>query len=307
MSYDAVVVGGGPAGVAAAIELARHKLATALLEPLAIGGEVMNVGEMTDALARPSRSGADVAAELTEQVMEQPVNLMLGEAATALVARGDGWEVRTHGGQLDTRSVILATGTTPIGLADRPDPHEDELVGRGLLTCADCDAPLYGGKRVVVAGGGDTGAEAALAFGTFADEVTLVERRQELTCHPATASAVAETPNVVVRMGTSVERLLKGGDAVAGVVAAGAAGEMELPADGVMLALGRRPVTAFVDTAVELDRRGAVATRPDLGTSARGVFAAGDVRSCAAGRYEAAIGDGVSAALSAATYLRGGG
>jgi thioredoxin reductase len=306
MSYDAVVVGGGPAGVAAAIELARHELATALLEPLAVGGEVMNVGEMTDALARPSRSGADVAAELTEQVMEQPVTLLMGEAATGLVARGGGWEVHTHGAQLDTRSVILATGTTPMGLPDRPDPHDDELVGRGLLTCADCDAPLYAGKRVVVAGGGDTGAEAALALGTFAEEVTLVERRGELTCHPATASAVADTPNIVVRVATSVERL-KGRDAVAGVVAREGAGEMELPADGVMLAVGRRPVTGFADTTVELDRRGAVATRADLGTSAPGVFAAGDVRSCTAGRYEAAIGDGVSAAIAAVAYLRGAG
>ena len=298
-----VVVGAGPAGVAAAVGCARGGAAVVLLESLAPGGEALNVEEVTELPGQLPISGPDFAAALTEQVLAHEVELRLGEEVAAVRPADGGWEIETGTGRLDADLVVFCAGARPVSLPHRPAPDADSLFGSGLFTCATCDGPTYAGRHVAVAGGGDTGVEGALTLSRYAARVVLYERERELTAQPALVAALAEAGNVDVRLGTEVVAPV-GGTELEGVSISERERIETEPADGLLIAVGMRPRTGLLEGVVGLDETGAVAVGSDFASSAPGLFAAGDVRAGSPYRCAAAFGDGLGAARAALAHLK---
>jgi thioredoxin reductase (NADPH) len=299
-----LVVGAGPAGVAASVGCARGGATVVLLEGLAPGGEAVNVEEITELPGQPPMSGPDFAAALTEQVLAHDIELRLGEEATAIRPVDGGWSVKTWGDPIDAVAVIFCAGAGQVALAGRPPPEVDPLLGHGLFTCATCDGPIYAGRDVAIAGGGDTGVEAALTLSRYATRVVVYERELELTAQPGLIAALADAGNVEVRLGAEVTALVGGGPLEGVVVSERGRIDTE-PTQGLMLAVGMRPRTALLEGLVDLDRSGGIRVDVNLASSAAGLFAAGDVRAGAAYRCAAAFGDGLAASRGALAHLRG--
>jgi thioredoxin reductase (NADPH) len=193
-------------------------------------------------------------------------------------------------------------GAEPKPLPGRAPVEEDPLLGSGLFTCASCDGPLYRGRAVAVAGGGDTGAGAALTISRYAARVVLYEREPSLQARGDLVDRLASAANVEVRLGMEVTEL-HGETALEAVgVSRGGTRTVE-PADGLMLAVGIRPRSGLVRGSVELDADDAIAVALDLATSAEGVFAAGDVRAGASYGYPGAVDDGLRAAAGVLRWL----
>jgi thioredoxin reductase (NADPH) len=298
------VVGAGPAGVGAALGCAGGGAPVILLEGLAPGGEAVNIEQVTDLPGQRPISGADFAAALTEQVLGSDIDLRLGEEVGAIRRAGGGWQLETSTGTTEANAIVFCAGAGPVPLPGRPPPNADPLLGNGLFTCAVCDGPLYAGRHVAVAGGGDTGAEAALTLSRYAARVVLYERELELTARPSLVTALADVGNVEVRLGAEVtapvgETLLQG-------VRVSERGEGSTePADGVMIAVGMRPRSDLVEGIVELDAKGGIKVGMNLASSAAGLFAAGDARAGSAFRCATAFGDGMAAARGVLARLNG--
>ncbi len=297
-----IVVGAGPAGVAAAVGCARGGAKVVLLEGLAPGGEAVNVDEVTELPGQPPIPGPDFAAALTEQVLAHDIELRLGEEVGALRPVDGSWEVETWSGRIEADAVVFCAGAGRVALPDRPAPDVDPLFGNGLFTCASCDGPMYAGGHVAVAGGGDTGVEGALTLSRYAECVVLYERELRLTAQPALAAALAETGNVQVRLGVEVVAPAGEGQ-LEGVRLAERDRTDTEPADGLMVAVGLRPRTGLLEGVADLDEAGGVLVGMDFASSAPGLFAAGDVRSESAYRCAAAFGDGLSAARGVLAHL----
>ena len=305
VDFDVVVIGGGPAGAGAAIACARAGVGVALLEPMTVGGEAMNLPEVEELPESAMASGPDLVATLTERVLAEDVVLRLGETASALEREGEGWSVVADSGTISASAVVLASGAAPVGLPESPEPIEGEVHEEGVFSCASCDAPLYGDRRVAVAGGGDTGVGAALTLSPYAREVVLFEREEQLTCQEVLGRRLAELPNVKVRFGCEVLGS-EGTGSFEGVKVATPTGEAVEQVDGVMLAVGMRPRSGLAAPHVELDEAGAIRVRPSLESDAPQLYAAGDVREGAAWRCAAAWGDGLTVARSLLLGLKAG-
>jgi thioredoxin reductase (NADPH) len=296
-----LVVGAGPAGVAAAVGCARGGATVVLLEGLAPGGEAVNVDEVTELPGQPPISGPDFAAALTEQVLAHDIELRLAEVGAIRAVDGV-WEVETWLGQVEADAVVFCAGAGPVALPDRPEPDADPLFGNGLFTCAACDGPMYAGRRVAVAGGGDTGVEAALTLSRYADRVVVYERERELTAQPALVAALTGIGNVEVRLG--VEVVAPAGEGQLEGVHLSQRDRTETEsADGLMVAVGLRPRTGLLEGVADLDEAGGVLVGLDFASSAPGLFAAGDARSGSAYRCAAAFGDGLSAARGVLAHV----
>lgn len=305
MRADVAVIGGGPAGATAAVSCARAGARTILFEPAAVGGETVNVEELERGPEGSTVPGVDVATALLEQVLAEDLDLRLGEGADAVERTAGAWRVvgsATAAGGLEAGAVVLATGAAPKALPGRPPVEEDPLFGSGLFVCASCDGPLYRARSVAVAGGGDTGAGAALIVSRYASRVVLYEREPRLGARPDLVDRLAAAGNVDVRLGTEVVEAL-GGAALEAVRVCSAGTSAVEPADGLMLAVGLRPRSDLVAGVLDLEEDGAIAVGRALAASAPGAFAAGDVRAGARYRYEAAVEDGRLAAAGALAAL----
>lgn len=296
-TYDLIVIGGGPAGVAAALSAKRAGARTTIVESLAIGGEVMNLDVVEEFPAAEPMSGADAAVALMEQVYTAEVEVLLGSTVSVVDPAAGGWTLATDDGELVAHAVLLATGAAPIRLPGMPNEDPAHPSTRGLFSCAACDAQMYRGRSVAVAGGGDTGVGAAALLARYASRVVVFERERELTSQDILSRRIAGLGNVEYRFGTEVVDAVEE-DGMTSVRTTGPDGQGSERFDGVMLAVGLRPRSDLAAAHATLDARGAVAVGPGLETSAPGLFAAGDVRSGSAWRAAAAWGDGLVAARS---------
>lgn len=303
MTVDLVVIGGGPAGASAAFWAARLGWRVALVDPLGVGGQLLNVDQLPDYPGFPAGvAGWDLAAALGEQVLEAGVELALGRAERLHRVDG-GWRVEVDGQARTAVAVLVATGSRP-----RPLPGAaPELEGRGVSYCAACDAGLVAGRRAVVVGGGDVALAEAQTLAAVAGEVVVVFPEVGPTAAAARVDAVADLPRVRLLPGwvlravgveggrvTGVELGRPGTDERRFVEADAVFGAVDGPANGELLAgLGA------------LDGEGAVRTDTALAVAgAPGVFAAGDVRSGSVRRAATAAGEGVAAALAVDAQLR---
>jgi thioredoxin reductase (NADPH) len=300
-NYDIAVVGGGPAGLTAAFFAARHGRSTVLLDPLGMGGAIMNTERVEDFPGFPEGiAGFELGPRLQEQVTSAGGTVEMGEA-TRIERRGADWVVVTDSGELAASAVIVATGSSPRKLGVE---REDEFEGKGMSRCASCDGPLFGGKLVAMVGGGDSALLETLELTGHDVRVLLIHPDESFRGQETYRRRVTESATVEIRHGTALEQILGDGQ-VSGVrVRELASGEAsDVPVDGLFVHVGRLPSTAWLDGVLTLDRGGHIPTDIWMRTEASGLFAAGDVRANAAGQAASAAGDGATASIAAHRYL----
>jgi thioredoxin reductase (NADPH) len=284
-TYDVIVIGAGPAGLTAATEAARAGLKAFCLDKLAPGGVLINLGELHD--FEEIWSGPDMASRMTDDATVAGVEIGFGEV-TALSGNGP-WTVETADGEKHTaRAVVVATGLNKGRLGV---PNEEAYEGRGISHCAHCDAPLYAGLPVIVAGAGGWADYEAKELIGVASEITMVD-----------AASAGSLPEVKHLQGRIVG--LEGSDGLQSVVVESAGQRKTVPASAVFVYLDQRPATECLPDGLKRDDAGHVAVDAEGRTSIPTLFAAGDVRAGARYSLSEAIADGQRVAQSIVASLK---
>lgn len=299
--YDVIIIGSGPAGLTAAIYTGRAKLETLVVAGVTFGGQLMLTGEVENFPGFPE---AILGSELMDKMRKQAERFgtkFLFQDATAVDFSSKPFKVKVGNQVFDAKSVIIATGASTkwLGLES-----ETRLRGRGVSSCATCDAPFFRDKKAVVIGGGDTAVEEALTLTKFAKEVTLIHRRNELRATKILQDKAFGSRKISFLWDSIVEEIL-GEKKVEGVrIRNVKTGEKsEITTDAVFVAIGHKPNTDIFRGQIELDNNGYIVTKDETKASVEGVFVAGDVQDP---RYRQAItaaGSGCKAALDAVKYI----
>ena len=300
MLYDIVIVGGGPAGLTAAIYGARAGKSVLLLERDSIGGQIVYSPMVENYPALPHVSGADFAAKLYEQVEALGAEIVSEEVLRAERRPEGGFLLTTDYGSHEGRSLILATGVRHrrLGL-----PGEEELVGAGVSYCAVCDGAFYAGRDVAVVGGGDTALQDALFLAGVCKSVTVVVRRDRFRGEAALARQLAERENVSVWFEHRPVGYVTLDGALSGLLIEGPGGQRTLAVEGVFLAVGQEPCSeAFADL-TGTDAAGYFTAGERCRTGVPGLYVAGDCRTKEVRQLATAVGDGAVAALAACADL----
>ncbi len=303
--FDVLVVGGGPAGAAAAVYAARKGIRTGMLAER-LGGQVADTMSIENLISVPYTEGPRLSAALEQHVQAYDVDVMRGQQAAELVparAVGEPIGVRLQSGAtLKARSVVLATGAR---WRNMNVPGEQEYRNKGVTYCPHCDGPLFKGKRVAVIGGGNSGVEAAIDLAGVVQHVTLLEFDARLRADEVLQRKLRSLPNVRVITQAQTTEVVGDGAKVQGLLytdrASGASQRLDL--EGVFVQIGLLPNAEWLRGAVALSPRGEVEVDARGATSVPGVFAAGDVTTTPFKQIVIAMGEGAKAALSAFDHL----
>ena len=297
--YDLIIVGGGPAGLTAAVYARRAGKSVLVIEKNTFGGQITWSPRVENFPGFVSVSGAELGDLMTNQAMEQGAEVEL-EEVTAIRDDGDHKTVLcASGAQFEARSVILAVGARPRPLGVE---REEELVGSGVNYCAVCDGAFYAGLPVAVVGGGNSALQDAMLLSETCSKVYLIHRRDSFRGEQALADALAQKENVEFVLNASVAELL-GDDALTGVVVEQDGARRTLAVEGVFVAVGHMPQNGAFENLVALDARGYADSGEDCVTAAPGVFVAGDCRRKTVRQLTTATADGAVAALAAVHYI----
>ncbi|MCL2319782.1 MAG: thioredoxin-disulfide reductase [Treponema sp.] len=321
MDADLIIIGAGPAGLAAAQYGARANLSVLVLEQLAPGGQALLIDVLENYPGIvPAKTGFEFSEDMHRQAEGFGAKIVT-EQVRALEKKGDVFTVTLGNGQ--TRSapaVILATGAHHRTL---DIPGEKEFYGRGVSYCATCDGPFFKNKKIFVVGGGDAACDEAQYLSRFSSQVILIHRREKFRAQKALADRVLANPNITVRFNT-VMKEIKGTPGSGGKVASVVLGKtrgtpqgqaQEIPgvvseenADAVFIFTGTIPQTDLVSgraggLRAETDEGGYIVTDQSMASSVPGLFAAGDVRATPFRQVVTSAGDGAIAAHCAALYI----
>jgi alkyl hydroperoxide reductase subunit F len=302
--YDVLVVGGGPAGAAAAIYAARKGIRTGIVAER-FGGQVMDTLGIENFISVEYTEGPKLAAAMEEHVKQYGVDIMRGERAAALVpaAQPGGMAELTlaNGATLKSKSIIIATGAR---WREMNVPGEAEFRGKGVCFCPHCDGPLFKGKRVAVIGGGNSGVEAAIDLAGIVGHVTLIEFDTKLRADAVLQEKLRSLPNVNIVMNAQTTEVT-GTDKVNGLTykdrATGETHKVEL--EGIFVQIGLLPNTDFVKDTLTLSKFREIEINARGETSVHGVFAAGDCTTQPYKQIIISMGAGATAALSAFDHL----
>ncbi|MBV9133405.1 MAG: FAD-dependent oxidoreductase [Chloroflexi bacterium] len=296
--YDLVIVGGGLAGLTAALYGARFGLHTCVVEQMAAGGQVLNVEKIENFPGFPQGiAGFDLGPIVQEQAEAAGAEFTM-DTAIGLTVDGDRRILRCEGAELSARAIIIAAGS---GFRQLGIPGEAEFVGKGVSHCASCDAPFFIGKDVAVIGGGDSALDEAAVLAAQVGRVTVLHRGAAFRAQQVAVNRLAELPNVETRFNIEVKGIV-GNQTVSSLKLSDGS---NLQVSGVFVFVGLEPNTAFLQGTTDLDGAGHVIVDSHLQTNVPGVFAAGDIRQGSARQLVSAAGDGASAAVFAAQYLSG--
>ena len=293
--YEILIVGGGPAGLTAAIYAARAGKHVAVLERGSTGGQIISAPLVENYPGIPSVSGTELARQMTEQACTFGAEIVYTEAV-GLEKTPAGFRVLCMDGVREAKAVILATGAAhrSLGLA-----AEDALTGCGVSYCA-----FYEGLDVAVVGGGDTAVQDALLLANTCRSVTLIHRRNAFRASPHLVSCAERQENIRILRNYTVQKLLRLGDVLQGVELLNLETEEteRLDMDGLFIAVGQAPQSAPFQEAVAVEN-GYYLAGEDTKTSLPGVFAAGDGRKKQVRQLTTAVSDGAAAALAACRWL----
>lgn len=301
---EVAIVGGGLAGMSAALTSARLGRRTTLVTGGLIGGQLVSIEKIEGVPGFPDGvPGYDLCPMSQEQAHAAGAAFMM-TSCDRLAAAGEGWRLATAEGDLLARAVVVATGAT---FAKLGVPGEERLAGKGISECASCDAPLLRNKVAVVVGGGDSALQEALTLADHVAKVVLVAREGALTGQASYRERIAANGKIEVRLGATITEIV-GDQAVSHVrvqdITTGA--ETELATSAVFPFVGLVPSTALVRELVALDAAGRILVDVALRTSARGICAAGNARAGTSHRAAGAMGDGATAAIAVDRYLATG-
>jgi alkyl hydroperoxide reductase subunit F len=296
-AYDVVVIGGGPAGVSAAIYSARKGLKTAVVAQK-LGGQVQETLGIENMVSVPYTEGPKLAADLDKHLRSYPVDLLEHRRVERIVI-GESKEILLKGGEvLTTDAIIMATGAKwrELGI-----PGEKEYLGRGVAFCPHCDGPFYKGRKVAVVGGGNSGVEAAIDLAGICSHVTLVEFLDVLKADAVLVKKLHSLPNVDVILSARVTEIAGSGEKVTGLKYNDRTSDTprEISLDGVFVQIGLVPNSSIAKDLVDVNRFGEIVIDAKCRTSAPGIYAAGDVTTVPFKQIVIAMGEGAKAALSA--------
>ena len=300
-TFDVLIVGGGPAGAAAAVYAARKGIVTGIAAER-FGGQVLDTMAIENYISIKETDGPHFAVALEQHVKAYEVDLMNLQRAESLLP-GDLIEVKLKSGAtLKSRTVILATGAR---WRNMNVPGETEYRNKGVTYCPHCDGPLFKGKRVAVIGGGNSGVEAAIDLAGLVSHVTLLEFATELRADAVLQRKLNSLPNVTVIMNAQTTEVTGDGAKVQGLIYKdrGTEAGHTLPLEGVFVQIGLLPNTDWLKGIVELSKHGEIVVDSHGRTNVPGVFAAGDATTTPFKQIVIAAGEGSKAALSAFDYL----
>jgi len=301
--YDVVIIGGGPAGLAAGIYTSRARLSSLLIEKMAAGGRIVDAGLVENYPGfLQGVSGLELAEAMQQQAAKFGLETLLAEV-TGLELKGEHKIVKTSEGDITAKAVIIASGSDRAKLGV---PGEEEFTGRGVAYCAICDAYFYRDLPVAVVGGGNAAINEALELSKFAAKVTIIHRRQELRATRILQERAFAEPKIEFLWNTVAEAI-EGEDAVKRLrlrnVLTGEKSTLDI--SGIFVAVGFRPNTDYLKGILSLDANGAIITNEKMETEVPGIFAAGDIRASSIRQVIAAAGDGAVAAIYAERFIAG--
>jgi alkyl hydroperoxide reductase subunit F len=303
--FEVLIVGGGPAGAAAAVYTARKGIRTGLVTER-FGGQVLDTMGIENFISVQHTEGPKLAAQLEQHVREYDVDIMGLQTATALVpasVAGGYHEIKlANGASLKAKTLILSTGAR---WRQMNVPGEEQYRNKGVAYCPHCDGPLFKGKRVAVIGGGNSGVEAAIDLAGLVAHVTLIEWDTKLRADAILQNKLSSLPNVTVVTNAQTTEVLGDGAKVSALAytdrGTGEAKSIEL--EGIFVQIGLVPNTEWLKGVLALSPRGEIEVDAHGATSLPGVFAGGDATTTPYKQIIIALGEGSKAALSAFDYL----
>ena len=301
--YDIIIVGGGPAGLTAAVYALRAGKTALVIEKNGFGGQIAFSPKVENIPGTREISGAEFADQLMAQAMDLGAEMEL-ESVTFVTKTGDSFRVTTEeGGEYQGRSVILALGVKHRRLNL---PGEEELIGNGISFCAVCDGAFYSGQDVAMVGGGNSALQEALLLSEVCRSVTIVQNLAFLTGEKALADALAKRDNVKILYSTLVAGYIQEDGALKGLLLRGENGkETQIAVDGAFLAVGLKPENEQFRNLAGLDYQGYFDSGENCETRTPGVYVAGDCRVKGIRQIVTASADGAVAAMAACRYVDG--
>lgn len=299
--FDVLIIGAGPAGIAAAIYTKRANLNIAVFEGNVPGGQLVNYNDIENYPGTKTFSAIELATDMLNHLDKLDIEVKY-EQVTKVIDHGTHKTVMSDAGSYDTKVVIVATGNIPRRLGVE---NEESLAYNGISWCAICDGPIYKGKDVVVVGGGNSAVEEAQYLTTLATSVTIVQNLAMLTAEAKAVEKLIHTDNVTVYYESTVQKFLKdeqgGLSGVAIVTKDGQ--EVTIDAQGVFEYIGMRPVTEMVSELGVTTDYGYIKVNQKMETEVPGLFACGDVTDKQIRQVITAAGDGAVAAQNAIRYV----
>lgn len=297
--YDSIIIGGGPAGLTAAIYLARKKMKILLLSS-DFGGQTAKAAGIENYPGFEKISGVELMAIMVKQIEDLAVE-NTSEEVRSIEKIEDGFKVATKDQSYQAKSIIICSGKTHRKLNV---PGEDEFVGKGVSYCATCDGPLFKDKTVVIVGGGNSAMDAATEIEKYAQQVFVLSVLGELQCDAILKERFEKSPKGKIIYNAETQEIygeglvkgLKYKDQKSGQT-------VDLPCDGIFVEIGWTPSTNFVKDTIKINQLQEIEVDQTGATSAEGIFAAGDVTNTPFKQIVIAAGDGAKAALSAWKFL----
>ncbi len=297
--YDIIIVGGGPAGLTAALYALRANKSVLIIEKATFGGQITYSPRVENYPGIPDTSGNAIADKLLDQVLSQGAEVELSKVLE--IRDGTTKTVITEDGEFECKAVIIATGARHrmLGIAG-----EEKLVGEGISFCAVCDGAFYNGKEVAVVGGGNSALQEALLLCENASHVTVIQNLPYLTGEKRLADRLYASDKATVLLSKTVKGFVGDGTLSGVVIADAETGEEQtLKVDGLFVAIGLVPQNEPFSNVLTLNDYGYADSGEDCRTKTEGIFVAGDCRSKRIRQVTTAVADGAVAALAACDYI----
>jgi thioredoxin reductase (NADPH) len=300
--YDVIIIGGGPAGLAAGLYTSRAGFSTLILEKNMVGGELIDRELIENYPGYPDGIlGPELGSNMARQATNHGVEIQIDTVEHIEIENGYK-RIRTSSGEYHSKAVIVAGGAHPRKLGI---PGEQEYTNKGVFYCATCDGPGFADKTVAVAGGGDSGITEALLLANLASRVIIIELMPRLSASKILQNRILSNLKAEIKCGLSIEAIC-GDEHVRSLklvdVQTGQRSVLEV--DGILVRIGLEANTDYLRGSLALDKTGQIVVNTNLEAEIAGVFAAGDIRHNSPMQVVTAVGDGATAALSVGKYLR---
>jgi thioredoxin reductase (NADPH) len=298
-NYDVIIVGAGPAGLAAALYTSRNRLKTLVIDKQTIGGKLTDRELIENYPSYPEGiTGAELATRMFEHASTYGAELEF-DTVEGITVNGNRRMVRTLQEEYATKAVIIAGGARNKKLLV---PGEEEFGGRGVFYCATCDGPAFANKVVAVAGSGDSGLTEALCLAEYVKKVLVLEALDRCGATKLLQERAFSNPKIEIRLNTRIEAIL--GNERLTALTLNDSGQMStIEMDGLLVWIGMEPNTDYLRETVQLDKGGSILVDYRMNTPIPGVFAAGDIRHQSAMQVATAVGDGATAAIEAHKFI----